>query len=254
MKEKAARIVLPAYTLLKHVKESRILQSNWYTKVSIGPVLIIVFSFMTFVGIRQTRISSTILFTEVLFSGYLRIVEKIMTTSDTEEQIIFFLFSTKSLFPLKSLLVRHEKNILVVLFAASCIFGYLSVYIMKIGRLLLSILVVLYVRDSGWLKQVLKALNIDVLFFEVALHLALLIAAFSIMGYVVKFLWAVIFSFVGSMSLTVVLQDTLGIRVEAETLFDEAKSWLVVGPRNPAMIFVFSFFLMGMVSQFMILK
>lgn len=254
MKEEAARIILPAYTLLKHLKESRILQSNWYTKVSIGPVLIIVFSFMTFVGIRQTRISSTILFTEVVFSGYLRVVEKIMAMSHTDEQVIFFVFSTKSLLPLRSLLVRHEKNILVVLFAASCIFGYLSVYITKIGRLLLSVLLVLYVRDSGWFKQVLGALNIDVLFFEMALHLVLLIAVFSIMGYVVRFLWAVLFSFVGSMSLTVVLQDTLGIRVEAETLFDEAKSWLVVGPGNPAMLFVFSFFLLGMVSQFMILK
>eukprot|EP00866_Antonospora_locustae_P000181 jgi/Antlo1/181/1120 len=254
MKEEAARIILPAYTLLKHVRKSSILKSNWYTKVSIGPALIIVFSFMTFVGIRQTRISNTILFTEILYSGYLRVVEKIMATSQTDEQVVFFFFSTKSLLPLKSLLVQHEKNTLVALFAASCIFGYLSVYIMKIGRLLLSILVVLYVRDSGWFKQTLEALNIDLLFFEVAIHLALLIAAFLVMGYVVKFFWAVLLSFVGSMSLTVVLQDTLGVRVEAETLFDESKSWLVVGPGNPAMLFVFSFFLLGMVSQFMILK
>jgi len=242
------KVILPIYTLLKYIETHEVINRKWYVRATVGPLLILAFLVLTFVGTKKMNTSCTILYTEILFSGYLRIYEKIVQAYP-ENQTIFFVVPTESLEPVKEFLNKHQRLILVLLFAVSCVLGRISIYLTGIGRVLTSLLITLYARDSGWFQRLGVFVGEHQGVAEIVAHIALFLCLFVLLGYLLKISWAIVFSFFGSLSLLIVLQNVLSLKIGMEALFDETRPIFVMDTGNPAIMFFLPIFVMGLVAQ-----
>lgn len=252
LKREVGRVFLP-YSLFEFIGEAT-LGNSWYMKQGPGVVLMVIFSFMTFIGIRKASISSAILFSEMLISEYLRIIQKLNRPLDKNSDM-FFGLNFSILRTLKNhLLAMNKKVVIAILVVLSVFLGHVSVYVTLMGRTIVALLAVVHLRDNNWFVRLGTAIGTHNFWVEVAAHVAAFAIVFFVLGYFFRVFWAITFSLVGSLSILLVLEKFFNLPVGLEALFDESVPLFLLDPERPGILIAMSLFGLGLIFQLLILK
>lgn len=256
VKKEVMSVLFPVYSLLKIIerRSRESIQEQYINKVT-GFLLVILFSVLTFVGITKKKMSNTILFSEIVFSGYFRFYEKITRPSSSEERMFIF-FTPETLKPIAQFCDKHDIMVFLGLLITSFVMGYISGYILEIARFLISVAITFYAQDNSLFKEMGLFSDESNEIIQIIAYFVLFVIIFVVMGLGLKYALAGVFSAMGSLSLSVVLESFFGLKLGMEEIFNESDTnpiWKV-SPDNPGLIFFGTFFFLGLMSQLILLK
>ena len=253
-KRKLLMAVIP-YTFLEYIAKDKTPADVQSLSFYLVPILFVVTGFMALVGIRKMRISTAILCSELVLSGYMRMVEKITTDVNPQEAAFFGLLGPEVRAKARETLLGTDRRIIIATIAfVSCIFGCIIVHVMVLCRLFLSALVAIYAYDQKWDWTIFGDTFGDSYLFKAVFYAAMFLAVFIFSGYLLRLFFAIVFSLNGAFSLAVLWEKLWGTDIGMRYLFRDRPAFFVINAEKPGFMYTSALFLTGMISQLLVLK
>lgn len=215
MQEKIIYLILPNFRFISYIEEKGSLYFGIKKYVTCS-FLFLLFSFLTFIGIKKKRISTLILLPSIMFGIFVRILERIKEPFNLE--IPFFnLFSENTFLIFRNHILKFEKRILVFIFILSLFFCYALKLISFLGRILFCFYISVSTMDGGLTLEIKQKFGIFSVFFDYFVGFLVFCFLFFFTSFVIKLLMAVVFSLYGSCFLLATFEhlrgeDSLGLK------------------------------------------
>ncbi|KCZ75144.1 hypothetical protein H311_03881, partial [Anncaliia algerae PRA109] len=224
------------------------------SKFSISIFFFLIYSFLTFLGIRKKRTSSLILVPSLFFGAFLCMKEHFKEYYDKEKPLVNLL--SENLYNnFKEYVLKNEKRILLLIFIFSLILGYSLDGITLLGKILLSLYFSISSMDCGLSIEMKKSLKIHSRMFDYFIGSIIFCLIYYLCSYVFDICLAGIFSLYGSFFLLATFvhltdDSSLGL----ENLVKREEGIIIININNSAFALIIFTGLFGFIIQVFVLR
>lgn len=243
------------FACLPSTKFIKYLQNNIFelTKDGIGKyilliALFILFSKITFIGIMHKKSSTAILFFSVMMGSFVDVLDFFNGSYENNKQI--FKVGSEQIYNfIKTIVFKLEKVIIVFILVLSLVFGYFFHLALFLSKIVLS----LYISRFTFTivsEKIKRVLNLESIFINIFIGAIIFAVSFYLIRSIANYVFIAIFSFFGSFYIV----DSLRIFFNSDSLDLTSKIIVENGEvkfdfNAFAVILVFSFFFIGIVTQ-----
>lgn len=239
-------ILVPFYEFLVIVDRQCSMFNIYGTNNLTEIILLVIYSFMTFVGVRALKIS-TCIFTITIVMTFFTKLKTIFLRNVTVESD--YIKDHEFLINLLESLKKDKTTSVLVAILISIVIGYFLSFLTNMSSILFCIFMVYKIKENGFFDYFRHNLNLEVsaLVFDTTCAFVFFTILYLFTRLIVKIMWGFIFSAYGSMIVTILLQ----IAIEGRSL-DTSDSIpnLFKLEKNSVFIYI-TVFVISITAQFM---
>ncbi|RVD90943.1 hypothetical protein TUBRATIS_26350 [Tubulinosema ratisbonensis] len=200
---KVLYLVLPNYRFIKYIEEKIPMNLPQYL---LKVLFLCLFAFLTFIGIRKQRISTTILTLSLSFGAMLRVIEKLTQPYDQNIPLINIL-TEENYNHIKNSVLDNQEKYLIITFFVGLVLGYSLEALSFLTKVIFSGYIAISTMDSGLTVELKNILRIKFMYFDYLVGFLIFLIVFYFTKFVYSLCLGLVFSLYGSFFLLTTFEE-----------------------------------------------